>query len=268
MDDKLNQDLKEALPEVKNIQGGNLIKLIFIFLAIVVILELLWVGRVLFTPTKKSKPDHIQQLGSGSIILVSDKASYQTDEIIPVQIKLSTGGREADSIDIILRFDPKILEASNSSFEKGELYKDYPLIDISQNLGIIKISAVALPDTYGFNGVGIFGKINFRAQTGGQTKIITDFKKGSTTDSNLIEAGTTKDILKEVFDLDLAIGENPITEQRGGLKVCGGYKQYCQDISGRIGMQFCQGGVLQNEVCIFDPILTESCTSCSFIIAK
>lgn len=265
------EDLKNIPTQEVNNQAKSkksIFKIIFLVLLVIVAGEAIWAGGTLFTPVQKTKVNTIEPLSQGWIILKSDKFEFKQGDDIPVDIKIVTGGREVDSIDVSINFDPKILEATAAtSFDKGNIFKEYPFVDINKS-GVVKISAITPPGQKGFLGIGNLGRINFRARSNGQAKITVDFKKESTTDSNIIEAGTTRDILGQVSDLDIAVGENLMAGQRDGNRACDGYTQYCQDSSGKTGTQACNGGILQNSSCVFDPKYTSSCSECKSVTAK
>lgn len=243
-------------------------KLIFLVLGLVVLGELFWAGKTLLSPTLKPQIKKIQPLSQAQLVLSSARLNYMVGEVVPIRIKVVTGGRVVDGVDVILHFDPKILEATPGSFFKGKTYKDYPLIDIKQSDGVIKISALTLPGFPGFMGVGTFGLINFKAKAAGSAKLAIDFQKDSTVDSNLIEASTSKDILAQVIAPDILVGDSKVVEKITEQKICNGYTQYCFTNKGKTGTQFCRKGVTEGDACVFAPQITVSCTPCSGTTSK
>lgn len=272
MDNKLNSvDKNTAITEpAQNIfvqsKKWQIFKIVFLLLVFIVAAEIIWAARTLFTPVSKIQVNEIEPLSAARIILDSDKYEFQKGDTVGVKVKIATGGRQVDSIDLVLHFDPKILEAkTEAAFSKGQIFKDYPFVDIAKENGIIRVSALTPPNQNGFIGIGYFGTLNFKAVGTGQSMVSIEFKKGATVDSNVIETGTTKDILENVYDLNFAVGENLMVGQNSNPKVCDGYTQYCQDVSGKTGTQTCSSGVLENSSCVFDPKLTSSCTPCKSV---
>ena len=132
--------------------------------------------------------------------------------------------------------------------------------EVEAEQGQIRISAITPPSNEGFVGIGVFATVNFKAKQNGNTEVAIDFEKGSTTDSNLVETGIAIDILDQVYNLNLTIGENgsPIPVATS----CEGYYQYCHNLVGQTGRQFCSKGRLIENSCTFDPKLSVTCDIC------
>lgn len=142
---------------------------------------------------------------NGKISLVSAQSVYKVGSQIPVSVRVFTGGHTTDGTDLILKYDPKSLEASESSVIKGNIYQEFPSLEVNQSTGTVKISGITGTNQKGFSGLGNLAIINFKAKASGQTKLMVDFKKNSTNDSNIIDSGTSKDLLGSVDDLSLTI---------------------------------------------------------------
>lgn len=248
---------KVALGNLK----GNLPKIIFAILGIIIIFEVIMGIRAL-TSSSIQKPPKIQPIGSGQIVVDSKNNAYKMGESIPVTIRITTGGKSSDSTDLILHYDPSLLEVDKSQITPGNIYQDYPVVDVDSETGILRISGITPPDKDGFNGIGELAAINFTAKKNGQAKLEVEFENGSTTDSNIVETGEPRDILTGVHNLTLNISDNPTAQSQATAKVCQGYIQYCQDGKGQAGSQFCSSGALVSDVCGFDPKLSISCTEC------
>lgn len=184
-------------------------KIIFWILGLIILIELLfavWVLKApLPSPTPPSASLPIRPKERGEIQLLSSKKNYQVGEMIPLTIRVSTGGQPTFGTDLILRFDPKILEASSSAIKPGNIYSEYPLVNVNPKNGIISISGITRVGQTGFEGVGVLATLNLKAKKAGVTTLSVDFKPGSTADSNIIEAKTVKDILRRVQNLELVI---------------------------------------------------------------
>lgn len=182
-------------------------RVIYPILGVVILVELILGIKTLLTPLPKSPAKVSQsQLPPGAIILlISDKKDFKKGDQIPVKINLFTGGKTTSGTDLVLRFNPKIVEVTNNSFTSGKIYSDYPVINIDSKLGILRVSGVASIGKMGFNGAGDFGVINFKAKAAGKTGITVDFKKGLTNDSNVIDTQTNADILERVSNLNITV---------------------------------------------------------------
>jgi hypothetical protein len=195
-------------------------------------------------------------------VLDADKNSYKVGETIPVKVRVITNGRATDSTDLILKYDPKVLETTASAIMEGKIYKQNAIKDVDSKAGEVRISAITPPNTEGFVGIGELATINFKAIAQGNTKLAIDFTKGSTTDSNIVETGIAIDILDEIYNLDLAIGTGGTAIQQLPAESCGGYYQYCHNLVGQTGRQFCHAGRKVENSCVFDPKLSVTCDVC------
>lgn len=180
-------------------------RIIYPILGAVVIVELILGLKTLLAPLPRSTQQSLQPITAASISLSSDKPNIKLGETVPVKIRLWTGGRSTSGTDLVLRFNPKILEASSTAFVRGIIYPDYPLISVDSKNGVIRISGIASTANQAFSGIGEFGMINFKAKGKGVTTLAVDFKKGQTDDSNVISIKTNEDVLEKVKDLKLTI---------------------------------------------------------------
>lgn len=182
-------------------------RVIYLLLGIAVVIELIWGLRTLLNPLPKvqSQVQKISPVSGAQIFLVSPKTVYKKGDQIPVTVKISTGGHTTSGTDLVVSFDPKILEATSSSFVRGKMYSDYPLVRVDSKTGMIRISGVASTAKGAFGGIGELGVINLRAKSAGQATLTVDFKKGQTDDSNVISIKTNEDVLEKVKDLKITV---------------------------------------------------------------
>ncbi len=240
--------------------GRQLGKIILAVLVIGLVIEGIIGIRTLTKPFPR-RADATSTIGVGKIVLDSASYNYGVGDTVPVSVRIITSGRATDSTDLILKYDPKVLDATTSAIVQGKLYKEYVIKDVDNNAGVVRISAITPPNTEGFVGIGEFAVINFRAKKDGATQVSVDFTKGSTVDSNLVETGVAIDILDEVFNLNLEIGNNK-SEPQPVAESCKGFYQYCHNLVGQTGRQFCKSGRNVENTCVFDPKLSTSCEIC------
>lgn len=165
-------------------------------------------GVILFRSYRQSPsppPPKVEAVESGEILLLASKEQLRTGEGIRVTIRVSAGGHATQGADVILKFDPQYLGVSSSSIYKGGVYPEYPLASVDNKNGLVKISGISSSKTKTFKGVGIFAFLDFKSKKVGDTKISVLFEKGKTDDSNILEAGTSVDILEKVNDVNLNI---------------------------------------------------------------
>lgn len=152
----------------------------------------------------------IQPLSGAEIVLISDKKEYQVGEIVPVTVKLFTGGYTTIGSDLILKYNPATLEIQNAGdILVGDAYSEFPLKTFDTQAGVIAVSGISALNKDGFNGIGTFATVNFRAKQAGVAKVTVDFTPKATVDSNVIKAGSgveaSEDILAKVTNIDITI---------------------------------------------------------------
>lgn len=181
-------------------------KIIFMILGIIVLIEVIFVVRSLVAPT--APPLQLENLVStktvAKISLTVLKTSFRIEEVVPVAVVVDTGEKAVSGADLIVKFDPDILEVSSESIVRGKIFDEYPLISVDTKKGLVAISGVSSLNKI-FKGTGQFALINFKAKIPGKTFLTIDFKKGSTTASNLVDAGTSQNVLDNVDNLELTI---------------------------------------------------------------
>lgn len=248
----------------KEFLNRNKVKLILGVLAIIVLVEIILGVRMLFSPVGEVRitPTQIKSLSPAEIVLVSSNKSYKTGEKVPVEVRVVTGGNLVDSTDVILHFDPAVLTASTSSIRTGKIYGDYPVAAVDSKEGLIKISGTNLNNSPGFSGIGSFASVDFIAKAFGNTAVSVEFEKGATADSNVVLSGSADDTLEKVYNLNINIGNSSQSSQSNTSAVCDGYTQYCLTGDGKTGTQICSAGRKDGGSCVFDPLLTVSCSVC------
>lgn len=243
-------------------------KLPWLFLGILVLIivgEAWWGFQTFYGPNQSAKPadEQITNLSDPQLVALSSKSQFQIGDIVPITVKVVTGGKSTDSTDLVLKYDPQYLEASGSGFvEIGRIYPDYPVANFDNVRGVAQVSGASLSSESGFSGIGTFATLNFKAKAPGKTKVTIEHNPGSTADSNIVLSGTAKDILSQVTNADIIIETNSaVSEPSESAVSCSGYYQYCQ-VGDKTGKQFCQKGVFSDNQCHFDPKLTVSCSEC------
>lgn len=235
------------------------VRVVYPLLALIILIEVYFGLKTLLSPLPAV--EKLAPISQGVVALTTDQPSYLVGDQIPVTIKLSTGGYNSVGADLVLKYDPNFLEAKETDFfEQGETYQDYPGTSLDKKNGMIFISGIVLSDRGGFNGTGIFGRLKFVAKKQGLTLVKVEFQADSTTDSNIIDTVSAKDVLAQAIDVEINIGQ--AGKVSNASKACSGFTQLCWDENNKQSTQKCQGGKLKDQACVFDPILTESCGQC------
>lgn len=130
----------------------------------------------------------------GKISLQTNSLSMKTGEAGEMSVMFEAPGRKLDGIDIVLRFDPRIINVTG--FSEGKYFKLYPRKDINNQLGVVYVTALD-PTTSSVldprkTALGI---IHFKAKEPGASGVNFDFISGTTGKSALTEQGTSQNIL-------------------------------------------------------------------------
>lgn len=214
-------------------------KIIFLLLGIIVAVELVIAGINIFVSNqgKYNNPaPSVNPVTEAKISLVS-KEAVSVGEKFPLQVRVFTGGKPADGVDVILKYDPNAIEVNRDDITTGGIFSDYPLIDVSQR-GLIKISAIDVSGRSSFNGLGVLATINFSAKKEGPTSVTVEFTKDSTTDSNVIEVKKASDMLGGVENASFTVGS---TTSIGGSSCTNRVQYRCIDSEEKVGIYWCTG---------------------------
>ena len=183
-------------------------KIIFIILGLIVAVELVFGLYSLISSTRQKslpQPTKLPTVSSAKVSLLTTSPSFKVGDKVPVTVNLNTGGHNVAGADVILHFDPKILEASGSSIFTGKAFPNYPKMEVDQKSGLVALSGISLLDKDNFAESGVLAVVQFKAKTPGSTKISLDFTPGATSGTNVIDAVTGQNILSSVLDLSLTI---------------------------------------------------------------
>lgn len=185
---------------------AKLPKIILIVLALGVLIEVGLSVKTLMTSVPVSKVAKVNFIREGVLLLLAKKAEYKVGEIVPVLVRIDSGGHSVEGVDTFINFDNKRLLASSSAVIRGRAFGEFPQIEVDQKKGTIRISGVSGVKGTSFSGLAELATINFKAVATGDVTTSLDFiSKGSTADSNIIEAGTSNDILGRVVNLKVTI---------------------------------------------------------------
>lgn len=184
-------------------------KIIFFILGIIILVEIIITIRSMIAPVSAPPVSKINNQGmveaiAPRISLNVSKTSFRSGEGVPVSVFINTGGKSLSGADLIIRFDPKFMEATQGAVLKGAIFDEYPLASVDTKKGLVSISGIDNLQN-SFKGVGQFALINFKTKLPGKTSVTIEFIKGATTASNLVEAATSKNILEQVDNLELEI---------------------------------------------------------------
>ncbi|MBI3486362.1 hypothetical protein HY025_05500 [Candidatus Daviesbacteria bacterium] len=207
------------LPENKGILPSqypkSFPKILFIVLILIIIAELIWGAWYIFRPLQKrinSSPQNslVTKLpkSTASIKLSSINPSVSVGDKLSVDINLSSKNTPSDGVDIVIKYDPNFLRVEGKNeevFIKGSVFPEYLGYKVDNKLGVLRISGISEVTSAPAIAQGLFGTVNFKAVNQGTTQVVVDFKPGNTTDSNVIDSKSNKDILDKVSNLSVKI---------------------------------------------------------------
>lgn len=185
--------------------------------AVVIVIELVWAYSVFYRPAENAVSDKIvppaQDLvatlstSNAVITLSSPKDTVKVGDKITVTVKVRSD-EPTDGTDLVLKYDPKFFDIvasdATSPMVVNNLYNEYPINKVDEQSGTISVSGIAA-EKNGSLIDGVFGSFILKAKIAGNSKISVNFKPGLTSDSNIIETKTGKDILSSVTNLEIKI---------------------------------------------------------------
>lgn len=139
-------------------------------------------------------------VGDAVLALIADKPEYQVGDEIPVVVQLSTSGNLVSNVTVVVKYDPKLVSLGDDFFTNGNVYQVNPVI--TNNAGLLRISADAGSPLNGFGGVGNIGVIRFTAKEAGSVNISIE---NSASTSQVIDFLSKKNILGEVVNLSVQV---------------------------------------------------------------
>lgn len=137
----------------------------------------------------------VEVFGSLGLSPASGEYIFSPGQTYPVGIVVDAAGKSVDGVDVIINFDPKKVQVVGSSVSTTTLFERFPLNKVDNGAGRISFSALTFsPKAV----VGIAATFSFKPTAPGEINLDFEFKPGATTDSNIAEHGTAKDVLGKV----------------------------------------------------------------------
>ena len=170
--------------------------LVFVAVSFFVVVELVWGINYLKTVPQPTAPVEAE---TGALLGLSPaQKTVKVGEEFEVELTLDTKGVGTSGTDVIVDYDPTLVEVLN--VRPGLLYQKYPLNEVDATSGKIGFSAVAEPPKT-FSGKGTLAYLKLKALKTGTATFSIEFTKGETIDSNVVQAGSGgKDILENVIN--------------------------------------------------------------------
>lgn len=115
----------------------------------------------------------------------------------PVGIIVDSAGKSIDGVDVVISFDPQKVQVTTPAVNPTTAFEQYPINNVSNPAGKIRFSALTFtPKPVN----GIIATFQIKPVAKGEVNLTFDFTPAATTDSNIAEHGTAKDILEKVVN--------------------------------------------------------------------
>jgi len=179
-------------------------KKVITILIIFLFIELVWAAVYLTkkTPQEKqpiSQTEPTNQQNPPTLSFSPSTSSPTLDQPFQIAILIDTKEKSITAADIIISYDPTILQIDETGIAVTNAFPSYPLIKVDSQEGIISITGTTQdPKDSPLEGRKEFVTLTFTPIKQGPTQLSFIFEKDSTTDSNLIEPTQIKDILEKV----------------------------------------------------------------------
>jgi hypothetical protein len=135
-----------------------------------------------------------------------------------VKVDMDSLTAAVDGADAILSYDPYKVTTSLTMITPGKLFSDYPGTTVDDKAGNIRISAINASGTAAPK-KGTFATLTFKVKSDaslGVTSVALDFDSKNptkTSDSNILEAKTAKDLLTKVTSGNFTVGTGSCESQ-------------------------------------------------------
>lgn len=153
----------------------------------------------LITPKSVSK----SVIYVGKFSLESKSLSYKVGTEFDVNVIFDSPKKVLDGADIVLKFNPNILNALGIT--EGTYFKLIPRKDIDNKVGSIKVTALDAAIEKPPIGKVSFGIIHFQAKKAGTSIINFEFLQGSTSKTTLVEKASSLNILGRVEGITITV---------------------------------------------------------------
>jgi hypothetical protein len=151
-------------------------------------------------------------VGTAVLAVTPKESSTTVGQQVQVVVTLDTKGDATSGVDLVLNYDPKLLEVVDADpavadvqVAKGPLFDFAPANLVNLSSGKIVFSGSQQPTSAGFTGTGNVATVNFRAKSAGNATVGFEFTPGSLRDTNVIKKSDGRDLLNETQDATIKI---------------------------------------------------------------
>ena len=143
----------------------------------------------------------VAQDATGTVTLAPDAGTFNVGDTFGVQVLLDTGGHDADGVDLVILYDPGVLEVQDADptepgvqVSAGSIYSNIQENMADPSLGEIRFSA----DGATFQGSGTLATITFTVVASiNNTAVKVYYGNGWTAETNIVESESIVDVLAQ-----------------------------------------------------------------------
>ena len=151
--------------------------------------------------TAVSAQDTISPQTMGSITLAPDTGVFNVGDTFDMQVILDTGGYDADGVDLMILYDPGVLEVQDAEpitsgiqISAGSIYTSVRENWVNPAVGEIRFSAEG--DGHAFQGSGVVATVTLRVVASiSNTAVRVYYGDGWTAETNIVESQNVQDVL-------------------------------------------------------------------------
>lgn len=141
---------------------------------------------------------------SGIYTILPSQSTIKIGESVALVVKFEAPGKRLDGSDVFLRFDPAFLDVGEN-LVFGDYFSTYPRVTIDRIKGEVKVTGFRANQTAPLTTAAALFTIAFTGKQAGNTAVSFEFAKGKTNLTTLVEKGTSKNILNQVFPATITI---------------------------------------------------------------
>jgi murein DD-endopeptidase MepM/ murein hydrolase activator NlpD len=166
-----------------------------------------------FAATVNAEHSLSLQQGNGTIMLSPETGVFNVGDTFDMQVLLDTADQVVDGVDVIIHYDPGVLEVQDAvpgtngiQINPGSIYPSVHNNEVNPALGEISFSVEGTL----FQGNGTLATINFKVMTSiSNTAVDIYHQDGWTGESNAVEDSTLQDILGQTNTASLQTVGSP-----------------------------------------------------------
>lgn len=147
--------------------------------------------------TQNTATKAAERMASLSLVPDTGDYTYSSNQSYPVGIIVDSVGKSVDGVDVIIKFDPQKATVLGTTVTVSNMFENFPMNKIDNVKGEIRLGGLTFEAKAQ---VGIVGSFQFKPKGPGKVNFQFDFTPGVTTDSNIAEHGTAKDLLGKVIN--------------------------------------------------------------------